>query len=65
MRPVLLAALAAMLLSGCSSQAALDHAKTICRDNVEYLVYIDPGYIRTVVPHFKPDGSLYTCGGAA
>jgi hypothetical protein len=54
-----------MLLSGCSSQAALDHAKTICRDNVEYLVYIDPGYIRTVVPHFKPDGSLYTCGGAA
>ncbi|RZK44587.1 MAG: hypothetical protein EOO61_03270 [Hymenobacter sp.] len=61
-------ALAALLaLTGCDDmvQSAIDDADMICRDNVEYMVYSklssNGSLSYSVVPHFKPDGSLYTC----
>lgn len=58
-----------LLLSACSPQKALNEADRLCRDGVEYLSYEKMSSNGTlsysIVPHFKPDGSLYTCGGAA
>jgi hypothetical protein len=53
-------------LAGCDmAQSAIDDADMICRDNVQYMVYSklnsDATLSYSVVPHFKPDGSLYTC----
>lgn len=66
---ILVVLLAALAISGCSAQSALNSAKAICRDGVEYLSYerfaAAGDYSFSIVPHLKPDGSLYTCGGDA
>lgn len=55
------------LLAGCAQppQEAVDNASTVCKDGVEYFVYekwnSKSGSTYSVVPHFKPDGTLYTC----
>lgn len=58
--------LAAMLgLAACGSvQEDVENSGYVCKDNVEYFVYekySGGNYSYSVVPHFKPDGSLYTC----
>lgn len=63
--PLLLLALAA--LSGCERANPLRPSNTtgICRDGVEYLMFekmsSNASVSISVVPHFKADGSLYTC----
>lgn len=65
MKKIIAAALVALTLSACSPQRALDEADRLCRDGVEYLAFTkmntsgDISY--SIVPHLKPDGSLYTC----
>lgn len=53
-----------MVLSGCSepntTRASYSGFNRICVDNVEYLMRYQ-GYNGYMAPHFKPDGSLYTC----
>ena len=48
-----------MLTAVDSGVIALSFAK-LCIDGVEYL-HNDGGNTSVMVPHFKPDGSLYTC----
>lgn len=56
---------ALVTLAACSPQKALNDADMLCRDGVQYMSYEkmntrgDVSY--SIVPHFKPDGSLYTC----
>ena len=60
-------ALATLLALGACAQAqdAIDKAEMICKDGVEYMSYTkynsrgDVSF--SIVPHFKPDGTLYTC----
>lgn len=64
MRLLLLAA--ALTLAACDdgAQKSVDEAEYICKDGVEYFVYTkisSSGVGYSVVPHFKPDGTLYTC----
>ena len=59
--------LAALALSACDNQGqeALDDATMICKDNVEYMSFYkmssNGSVSLSIVPHFKSDGSLYTC----
>jgi len=55
----------AMLLAGCvpAQQFAINAASTreiVCIDNVEYIALpVKDSW--AIAPHYKPDGSLYTC----
>lgn len=59
--------LALLVLAGCGEYNPLspDDTDLICRDRVEYMMFYKAssnGSVSvSVVPHFKPDGSLYTC----
>jgi hypothetical protein len=59
--------LAILVLAACGDSNPLSHGNTrlICRDRVEYMMFwrtSSSGSVSiSVVPHFKPDGSLYTC----
>ena len=60
-----LALTALMALSACGGvQGAVEDSDFVCKDGVEYFVYTKytgSGVSYSVVPHFKPDGTLYTC----
>lgn len=59
---------AALALSACGGvQGAVQNSDYVCKDGVEYFVYekwsgSNPTY--SVVPHYRPDGTLFTCTGA-
>jgi hypothetical protein len=60
-------ALLVLILFGCGEADKVGTAfsgnykfERICIDGVEYLHY-NWGYQSGLSPHFKPDGSLYTC----
>lgn len=59
--------LALLVLAACGDGNPLspDDTRLICRDRVEYMMFwraSTSGSVSiSVVPHFKPDGSLYTC----
>jgi len=61
----ILMVLAILSLSACQdyAQNVIDRPYMICRDNVEYMVItgLSGGGASDVVPHFKPDGTLFTC----
>jgi hypothetical protein len=55
-----------LLLAACTTaQQAVDSASYVCKDGVQYFVYEkmntngDASY--SVVPHFKVDGTLFSC----
>ena len=59
-----LAALVAALAACTNVQKEVEQSDYVCKDGVEYFVYTKytgSGVSYSVVPHFKPDGSLYTC----
>ena len=57
--------LALAILAGCTNvQQDVEESDYVCKDGVEYFVYTKAtgsGITYSVVPHFKADGSLYTC----
>lgn len=62
----ILIALAAISLSACTAQYAVDHADLVCKDGVEYFVYTKyntKGDVTfSVVPHYKnAKGELFSC----
>lgn len=66
---LLLSSLVAMLLGGCTAIDQANHhsavlaasvRQMICIDGVEYIA-IPVKDSWAMAPHYKPDGSLYTC----
>lgn len=62
---------ASLLVAACERTNPLRNSNTeaVCRDGVEYLVFekmsSNASASISVVPHFKPDGSLYICRGTS
>lgn len=61
----ILALIAFAALAACTNvQEDVNQSGYVCKSGVEYFVYekyASGGVSYSVVPHFKPDGSLYTC----
>lgn len=61
---LVIAALALGVTACDGVQEDVTNSDYVCKDGVEYFVYSKysgNGYSYSVVPHYKPDGSLYTC----
>ena len=51
-----------LFIQGCGDIDVSKNWRTTCVDEVEYITYTSGGGSGYMAPHFKPDGSLYTCG---